>query len=51
LIQAKIEAGEKLTFDDMIAFQQDSVDTNARRDTPLIIKSAERVKDDYSEEE
>ena len=49
-MQAKIEAGEKITFDDMIAIQQDSVDTNARRDTPLIIKAAEQVIEDYSEE-
>lgn len=51
LIEAKIKAGEKLTFQDMKDFQHDSVDTNARRDSPLMIKVVERVKAEYSEEE
>jgi hypothetical protein len=35
----------------MTKIQHDFVDTNARRDTPWIIKAAELVKGDYTEEE
>ena len=51
MIQEKIEAGEKLTHDYMMTIQHDFVDTNARRETPWIIKTAEKVKGDYTEEE
>ena len=44
IIQAKIQAGEKITYEDMVELRFDNLDTHARRDTPLMIACAERVK-------
>ena len=51
MIEAKIAAGEKLTWRDMRDIQHDSVDTHGRRTVPLKIAMVESVKADYSEEE
>ena len=48
LIQAKIDAGEKMNAAYMKVIQQDSIDTYARHEVPLMIKALEIVKEDYS---
>ena len=49
LIQAKIDAGLKMTHLDMTEIQQDGVDTYARAEVPLMIKAANLVKDEYNQ--
>jgi hypothetical protein len=49
LIQAKIDAGVKMTHLDMTEIQQDGVDTYARVEAPLMIEIANLVKDEYNQ--
>ena len=50
MIAEKIQAGEKLTVQDMRDIQQDTVDVYGRRTVPLMISLIDKVKGDYDEE-
>ena len=51
MIAEKIQAGEKLTVQDMRDIQQDTVDVYGRRTVPLMLSLIEKVKGDYNEDD